>query len=420
MEPGRLIGTRLSRRGDEIRIDLGGRVLTRPASSLRVLGAGKAAVAMARAAARIVPEATGVVIAPGGRGKGVPTRTGRVRILPGDHPVPGPATFAATRALLRALDRWPESATILFLLSGGASALMEAPSPGLSSADQMALNRWLLRCGAPIAVMNAIRKHASAVKGGRLALRAAPREVLTLALSDVPGDDLATIGSGPGVGDPSTFGEALRYLRRSPDATTLPPRVRAHFAAGSAGAIEDTPSPDDPRLRRTAAAVIGANATALDAAAAAARSLGYVVRRRRERLNGEAAPCARRLVRRLPSAPIRPTCVLGGGETVVTATGSSGTGGRCQEMALAAAAGIAGSGWTILFAGTDGRDGRTGVAGAFVDGTTVERAGRGRIARALDDHDSHPLLRQLGDLLRTGPTGTNVMDVAIALHPGAV
>jgi glycerate-2-kinase len=358
------------------------------------------------------------VIAPGGRRNASPRRAGRIRILNGDHPVPRRATFAATRALLRALDRWPENATVLFLLSGGASALLESPSPGLSSADLTALNRWLLRCGAPIGVMNAVRKHASAVKGGRLALRAAPREVVTLALSDVPGDELATIGSGPAVGDRSTFVEALRRLRRSHDAVPLPPRVWAHFVAGSTGTIDETPTPGDPRLRRTAAAVIGANATALDAAAAVARSLGYVVRQHRVRLEGEAAPCARRLVRRLPSAPVRPTCVLGGGETVVTAAGSSGTGGRCQEMALAAAPGIAGTGWTILFAGTDGRDGQTGVAGAFVDGTTARRAGRRRLAHALRDHDSHPLLRHLGDLLRTGPTGTNVMDVAIALHPG--
>lgn len=419
VEPGQLIASCLARSGDRVRIDLGARVLVRPASRIRVLGAGKAAFAMARAAVAAVPEAAGVVIAPfAARAQGA-ARVGRVRILPGDHPVPGRATFASTATLLRVLDGWPDDVTVLLLLSGGASALLEAPPSGLTPADQVALNRYLLRSGAPIEVMNALRKHASAVKGGRLALRAAPREVITLALSDVPGDDLATIGSGPAVGDPSTFGGALRRLRRLPEWASLPGRVLDHLVAGAAGDVDETPLPGDPRLRRSLAAVVGRNATALDAMAEAARALGYVVRPRRDRLVGEAATCARGMVHRLPADPIRPTCVLGGGETVVTAVGSSGTGGRCQEMALAAASGIAGTRWTVLFAGTDGRDGRTGAAGAFADGTTVARAGRRRLARALAEHDSHPLLRGLGDLFRPGTTGTNVMDVAIALHPGA-
>jgi glycerate-2-kinase len=164
--------------------------------------------------------------------------------------------------------------------------------------------------------------------------------------------------------------------------------------------------------------VIGCNDTALQAAAERAAALGYAVRRDRHRLIGEAAEQARLLVRRLPPRPARPTCVLAGGETFVTAAGSSGRGGRCQEMAVAAATGLAATGWTVLFAGTDGRDGPTDAAGGFVDGTSADRAGRRRLAATLAGHDSYPMLRVLGDLVRTGPTGTNVMDVAIALHPG--
>lgn len=372
---------------------------------------------MARAVAAIVPEATGVVVAPRSAMTGSASRAGRIRILPGDHPVPGPASFRSTEALLRALDRFPADATVLCLLSGGASALFAAPAAGLSRADKAALTRHLLRSGAPIEAMNAVRKHVSAVKGGRLALRAAPREVLTFALSDVPGDDLATIASGPTVADPTTFRDALRPVRRG-GAGSIPERIVRHLARGAAGRIEESPAPGDPRLRRSHATVIGCNDTALDAAAAAAARRGYVVRPSRGRLAGEAADCARRFVGALPPAPRHPTCVLAGGETVVTAAGSAGRGGRCQEMAVAAARGLAGSGWTVLFAGTDGRDGRTDAAGAFADGTSFERAGAARVRRSLREHDSYPLLRTLGDLLRTGPTGTNVMDVAIALHPG--
>ena len=417
MDPGRLIAGRLARRGDHVRIGLDDAVVRRLAARIRVVGAGKAAASMARAVATILPEASGVVVAPRSAVPDGSRRAGRIRILPGDHPVPGRASFDSTATLLEALDRFPRDATVLCLLSGGASALFAAPAPGLSRADKATLTRYLLRCGAPIEAMNAVRKHVSAVKGGRLALRAAPREVLTLALSDVPGDDLATIGSGPTVGDPTSFRDALRLLRRG-GAGELPARILDHVAAGAALLLEETPGPGDARLRRSRAVVIGCNETARVAAAAAAEGRGYVVRRSREGLTGEAADRARRFVGTLPRDPRRPTCVIAGGETFVTAAGSSGRGGRCQEMAVAASADLAGTGWTILFAGTDGRDGPTDAAGGFADGTSLGRAGRRRVSRALREHDSHPLLRDLGDLLRTGPTGTNVMDLAIALHPG--
>lgn len=393
-----------------------GTVLRREASDLWVAGAGKAAAAMASAVARLLPSVPGVVIAPRGRRRSA----GRVRILAGDHPVPGRASFASTRRLLTALDEAPRDATVLFLLSGGTSALLAAPADGITAADKIAVNRHLLRCGAPIEVMNAVRKHLSAVKGGRLAWRAAPREVIALVLSDVPGNDLATIGSGPTVPDPTDAATALRLLRRTPGAAeAIPARVWRLLETAARDRSHDTPKPGDRRLRRSRAWVIGDNRTALDAAAEAAARLGYRVAARRRRLRGEAADCARDLVATLPRAPRRPTCVLAGGETFVTAGRSPGRGGRCQEMALAAAAGLVGTGWTILFAGTDGIDGATDAAGGFCDGTTLRRAGRRRLDVALARHDSHPLLVALDDAFRPGPTGTNVMDLAIALHPGA-
>lgn len=400
-------------------IRLGDTTVRRRADRLWIAGAGKAAARMAAAVAALIPEARGVVIAPRGERTATRSRVGRIVVLPGDHPVPGAASFGSTARLLAELDRQPADATVLFLLSGGASALLAAPAAGLRRRDKVALNQHLLRCGAPIAVMNTLRKHVSAVKGGWLALRAAPRAVVTLALSDVPGDDPATIGSGPTVADPTTFADARRLLRATAGAASAVPEAVWHRLERGARRHEpDTPKPGDPRLGATHFALLGSNATALAAAAAAAAARGYQVRRLRRALAGEAAACARRLVGRLPAEPRRPTCVLAGGETFVTAAGSSGIGGRCQEMALAAATGLAGTGWSVLFAGTDGRDGPTDAAGGFCDGSTLPRAGAARLRAALAGHDSHPLLRALGDDFRPGPTGTNVMDVAIALHPG--
>lgn len=375
---------------------------------------------MARGIAAVAPEVPGIVVAPGPVGRTGVTRIGSIRVLFGDHPVPGNGSFSATRRVVEALRRLPPDATILFLLSGGASALFAAPAQGITRADKQALNAHLLRAGASIDVMNAVRKHVSAVKGGRLALLAAPRTVVTLALSDVPGDALATIGSGPTVADPTTFATALRRLRAvTPDRDAVPDRVWRLLEDGARGDRDDeTPKPGDPRLARARAAVIGTNRGALDGAARVARTLGYAVVRRRFRLVGEAAPCADRLVAALPSTCRRPTCFLAGGETWVRAGAGSGQGGRSQELALAAARGLAGTGWVLLGAGTDGVDGRTDAAGAFVDGSTLARGGRRQVERALARHDSYRFFAGLRDLHRPGPSGTNVMDIAIALHPG--
>jgi len=375
---------------------------------------------MASAIAAIAPTVGGLVVAPAHPDALGGDRVGRIGILRGEHPVPDRGSFDATRRIMGRIRRLPADATVLFLLSGGASALLAAPAPGLSRADKRAINEHLLRAGAPIETMNAVRKHLSAVKGGRLALLAEPREVVTLALSDVPGDVLATVGSGPGVADPSTFAMALNRLRRlTPDSRAVPPRVWRALEDGARGiGREETPKPGDPRLARARAALVGSNRNALDGAAGAARALGYQVVRRRFRLQGEAVACARALVAALPESPRRPLCMLAGGETVVRAGSSAGKGGRSQEMALAAASGLAGTGWTLLCAGTDGIDGRTDAAGAFCDGTTLARGGHRPAARALIAHDAYPFFARLGDLLRIGATGTNVMDIAIALHAG--
>lgn len=418
MDPTRLVQRRISRNGASLEIAVGPGVrLLRPVDRLWVAGAGKAAVAMAAAIAGLAPEVEGMVVAPQPPASG---RVGRIQVLAGDHPVPGPATFRSTARILARLVALPRDTTVLFLLSGGASALFAAPAPGVTRADKVGLNVHLLRCGASIGVINAVRKHVSAVKGGGFALRAAPREVLTLALSDVPGDALATIGSGPAVPDPSTFGRALRALRASdPGGAWVPQRIWRRLEAGASGAgPEETPKPADARLGRASAALVGSNRTALAAAARAARQWGYSVLPHRFSLHGEAADCARAFAAALPRQVSKPLCVLGGGETTVTVGGAQGRGGRCQELALAAAAEIVGTGWSLLCAGTDGIDGLTDAAGAFCDGRTLSRGGHRRAAQALREHDSYPFFARLGDLFRPGPTGTNVMDILVALHPG--
>jgi glycerate-2-kinase len=419
VDPARLVAAHLERTGRHLTIALDGKRIRRDPSRLYVLGAGKGVAAMVRAVVACAPSLSGIVVAPRAS-----RPIGRVRVLAGDHPVPGERSFRSTRELLRTMRLRPETDSLLLLLTGGASALLAAPAAGISRADKVQLGRALLAAGAPIATVNTLRKHVSAVKGGGLLRLAAPREVITLALSDVIGDDLATIGSGPGVADPTTFADASASIEALGLGAVLPERVVRRIERGARGGASaasgpgETVKPGDPLLRRSYAAVIGSNRIALDAAAKEARRRGYRVVRVPEPLAGEARECARRLIRGLPRRPEVPTCVLAGGETVVTLGPRAGIGGRSQELALAAGFDLARSAWTLLAAGTDGIDGSTPAAGAFGDGTTIERAGRSRVERALERHDSHRCLASLGDVFTTGPTGTNVMDVAIAVHPG--
>lgn len=386
-----------------------------PRGQVWVAGAGKAAVAMAAAAADLLPEARGCVIAPGDGAVAATRRVGRIRVVRGSHPVPDGRSFRATSALLRSLAARPRTDAVLFLLSGGASALLERPAEGLTPADLTRLGAVLLRCGADITLVNAVRKHVSAVKGGGLLRLASPRRVVTLALSDVPGDDLATIGSGPTVGDPSTFEAACAGLEAARAWDDLPRRVQERLQAGRRGELPETVEPGSRLARRSPAAVIGSNRLALRAAAREARRRGYRVRTLRRPLAGEASAESQRFCAALPDVG-EPTCVLAGGETTVRVGTAAGRGGRNQELALASVVPLAGRPWSLLAAGTDGVDGPTPAAGGFADGTSLRRAGRRRLERALAEHDSHPLLSSLGDTLVTGPTGTNVMDLLLAVR----
>jgi hydroxypyruvate reductase len=305
---------------------------------------------------------------------------------------------------------------VICLVSGGASALLPYPAGEVTLADKQETTRRLLECGANIHEINTVRKHISSIKGGQLAAAAWPATVLSLILSDVIGDDLDVIGSGITAPDRSTFDDALAILDRFDLLERIPGAVRRHLEAGRS----ETPKEDHPAFRRTHNLVVGSNDLALSAAAVRARELGYRPLILSSFIEGETRDVARVHAAiakeiRASGRPLRaPACVISGGETTVTIHGK-GKGGRSQEFALAAAIDIAGMPSTVLLSGgTDGTDGPTDAAGAICDGRTISRS-RLPAREHLAQNDSYPFFDALGDLIRTGPTGTNVMDVRLVL-----
>jgi len=388
---------------------------------LIVVGAGKASGAMAAAVEEVWLERIGAGLVVVKDGHGAPTR--RVRIVEAGHPVPDERGLRAAREILSLASGAGADDLVLALISGGASALTPAPAPGITLADKQATTRLLLAAGADIGQLNAVRKHCSAFKGGQLARSAAPARVVALLLSDVIGDPIDVIGSGPTAPDASTFGDALAILGQFDLRGRAPASVIARLERGASGEIAETPKPDDPLFARVENVVIGNNEIVVDAAAARAAALGYRPHVLTRALHGEARDAARDLVAlgravaggRGPVAP--PACLIAAGETTVTVRGK-GRGGRCQELALAAALEIEGMrGIAVLAAGTDGTDGPTDAAGAIADGETALRAraaGQDPQGR-LDDNDSHAFFAELGDLILTGPTNTNLLDLYLVL-----
>ena len=340
-----------------------------------------------------------------------------VEHIAGEHPLPGPKSVdAGLRALAIARAAHRASEPLLVLLSGGASSMLAVPAAGVTLEDKRLTTDALMRAGATIAQLNAVRKHLSAIKGGRLA--AAAGRCLTLAVSDVhdPPDDPATIGSGPTVADPTTFADASRVCEELHVA--VPAAVRAHLDAGRADPRAETPKPGDLSPEQTWYRIIANRHTAMDGASVEARRLGYHVRTVSRATHGEARE-AGRVFAELALAtlpPAGPACVIGTGETTVTVRGR-GRGGRNQEFALGAAPVLAShpAPALIVSVGTDGTDGPTDAAGAVVDSTTLARAGERALQRALSANDVYPLLGRLGDLVKWGPTFTNVGDLHILI-----
>ncbi len=381
-----------------------------PGGRLIVIGAGKASAAMARAVEMHWPgPLTGLVVTR--YGHGVPCE--RITIVEAAHPVPDAAGEAAAGRMLGLLHGLTAADRVLALISGGGSALLAAPAAGVTLAQKRALTSALLASGASIAEINCVRKHLSAIKGGRLAAAAWPAPVLTLAISDVPGDDPAVIASGPTVGDPGTAADALAVL----DAyrIALDPALRERLAGGEL----ETPKPGDPRLAGSDFRLVASPRQMLEAAAAEARRLGVAPLILGDALEGEAREVGKLLAGIAQSCgrhgfPAKKPCVLlSGGETTVTLGTAGGRGGRNSEFLLGLALALDGApGIYALAADTDGIDGSEDNAGAFVDAGTRQR---GRLAglelpAALAAHDAWGFFAGTGDLLVTGPTLTNVND----------
>jgi len=392
-----------------------------------VVGAGKAGAPMAAAVSEIFGdkiEAGRVVVKYGHSAvDGDKADSTRVRISEAGHPIPDQAGLEAARSIVQLLENSSSKDIVLCLISGGGSALLTLPADGVSLGDLQATTEMLLAAGATINEFNTIRKHLSAVKGGRLAQIAAPATVHTLILSDVVGDPLPVIASGPTVPDPTTFAEAWNIIQHYQLQDRLPEPVRHRLQQGRAGEIPDTPKPGDALFERVHHAIIGSNRIAARAAVEAAQRAGLNAQLLTTFVEGEAreigkllAGLAKGLL--VDEGPLqRPACLVLGGETTVTLKGD-GKGGRNQEMALAAAIALAGwHGTLIVCLGTDGTDGPTDAAGAFADGATVARAqalGLNGLS-FLKRNDAYNFFEPLDDLIITGPTQTNVNDLYLIL-----
>jgi glycerate 2-kinase len=422
VEPGAAVGRALARDGR--RLTVGGRSWTLPERGrLLVVGAGKAGLPMARAVADRAGDLIGagcVVVKEGHAGV---DQVGPIAIREAGHPLPDERGVAAAQAIGAIVDSAGPDDLVLALLSGGASATLVAPSPGLSLADLQAATDLLLACGAPIGVINALRKHCEELKGGRLAQRAGPAAVAALIISDVVGSPLDVIASGPTVPDPTTYADVLAALGRYGVAGAMPPAVLGHLRAGSRGERPETPKPADPGWARVSNSLVASNEDARRAVAALGRAEGWAVVELEEPIEGEAGLAGQELgrrLRRLAANIERPTLLLGGGETTVSLAGvaSGARGGRNQELALAAALELDGIANAALLAlATDGGDGASPAAGALAGGDTLARARALGLdaAAALRSHNSYPFWSALGDAVLLGPTLTNVNDLVVGL-----
>jgi glycerate 2-kinase len=388
-----------------------------PKGRTLVLGAGKGGGAMAAAVDALWPAGaplSGLVVTrydhvpPAYRAAG-----GRIEVVEAAHPVPDEAGRRATERIMQMAQDLTADDLVLFLVSGGGSALLAAPATGLTLEDKQAVNRALLKSGAAIGEMNCVRKHLSAVKGGRLAARCAPAQVVTLVISDVPGDAPEVIASGPTVPDSTTCADALATLKRY--RIDVPPAARAGLESGAF----ETPKPGDPRFAGHRVHTIATPQQSLEAAAALAREHGIGAHILSDEIEGESrevgkvhAALARAVARR--GAPFAKPCViLSGGETTVTVHAKGGRGGRASEFLLGCAIALDGEpGVHVLAADTDGIDGVEDNAGAIVTPTTLARAGGlgMKAAEFLDRNDAYNFFKPLGDLVVTGPTYTNVND----------
>jgi glycerate 2-kinase len=415
-------GPALAARLGEVELD--------PTRRIWILALGKAALPMASTAVEVLrsrgrdPEG-GLIVAPGDGQRPPP----RLDLVKGDHPEPGPNSLAAAKAVGDTAKRVGPSDEVWGLLSGGPTSLVGAPEPGVTPAELTAIYTLLLGSGLDITAMNRIRKRFSRWGGGKLARALAPARVGVYIVSDVIGDDLASIGSGPCVPDPTTAADVRALLESAALWFSIPESARQVVSSTASGKTPETPKPGDQAFARVTLELVASNRLALEAAAKRAAELGLAPRVVETPLAGEASTAGASVAASLLNNCVRlsipqpsrsPTCLIWGGETTVTlGENPTGLGGRSQELALAAARGLEGAsnGIALLAAGTDGRDGPTDAAGAIVDGRTwagIKTRGRDP-ARDLAAHDAYLALDPVGALLKPGLTGTNVMDIVIGV-----
>jgi hydroxypyruvate reductase len=384
------------------------------------VGAGKATAPMAAALEELLEDRLEGGVISVKYGHAVPIE--RIQIREAGHPLPDENGVAATAEIIETLESLEEGDLAFVLLSGGGSALLAHYPEGISLKEAQQTFDTLLASGAPIHDMNVVRKHISSVKGGQLARVAQPARLIALVLSDVIGDPLPIIASGPTVPDPSTFAQALEILDERGARERIPDSVLKHLELGAAGQIAETPKPGESGWEDSHTVLIGSIRRAVEAAADRARMLGLRPRIITTRMDGEARDVGKNLVKILeraletgePASP--PFCLIAGGETTVTIEGDCGRGGRNQELALSAALSMQDMpGAVLLSGGTDGTDGPTDAAGGVVDGGTVERgrAVQMEVRDHLEGHDAYPYLEATGGLIKTGPTMTNVMDMVL-------
>ncbi len=390
-------------------------------SRIIAVGAGKASAGMARALETLLGDRLreGIVNVKYGHGLSLNT----IRINEAGHPVPDENGVRGSGEIAGTIARAGEGELVLCVLSGGGSALLTLPVPGITLEDKQDITRLLLGCGARIEEINAIRKHLSSLKGGQLAKLASPAQVISLILSDVVGDRLDVVASGPTVPDVSTFQECLQILDKFDIADKVRPSVKDHLEKGSRGEASETLKAEDQAFSKVQNVVVGSNTVAVEAAHSRAKELGFNSLVLTSYITGEAREIAHlfpAVARQIigSGSPVKaPACVLAGGETTVTLRGE-GRGGRNQEMALSAAMEMEGLERALLLCGgTDGTDGPTDAAGGIVDGGTVGRAARKGFApmEYLRSNDSYSFFKDMGEKFVTGPTNTNVMDLYILL-----
>jgi glycerate 2-kinase len=419
-EPGAAVRSHVRRSGDILEVD-GRRYDLAEYRGVVVIGAGKAAGPMAEAIEGILEDRIvgGVICVK----YGYTGQTTRIDVEQAGHPIPDERAVRATERMIALLQSAGQSDLIICLISGGGSALMVSPAPGITLADKRRLTNALLRSGATINEMNVVRKHLSQIKGGGLARLATPATVISLILSDVLGDPLDVIASGPTVPDSSTFADAWEIIERYDLTGDLPLSIATRLRDGLEGKVSETPKSGDVLFARTQNVVVASNQRAVRAAVEQARRDGLSALLLSTYVEGEAREVARvftAIAREIVDSnnPVpRPCAIVAGGETTVTVKGQ-GRGGRNQEFALAAAIHLAGvDGVTIMAFATDGIDGSTNAAGALADGSTVARAASLGIdpRHALADNDSFSFFQRLGDLIVTGPTNTNVDDLYVII-----